>query len=142
MRIKIKRIDKSLPLPAYQTPGALGIDLCAREDVVVAPLELRLIPLNVVVEVLDKRYATLLVPRSSLASTGLIQANSIGVIDHDYCGENDEIKICVYNLKDEAVTVYRGQRVAQLLFVRWEKCDIIEVSSVSDRSRGGFGSTG
>lgn len=141
MKVKIKRIDQGLPLPVYETNGAVGFDLIVRENTVVAPGQIALIPANVVIEV-PKGYALLIVARSSMPRKhGLTKPHGIGIIDQDYCGPEDEIKIQVQNFRNEPVTVKRGDRIAQGLFVRTEKPEFKEVDEIRAKSRGGFGST-
>ena len=69
-------------------------------------------------------------------------AQSVGIIDTDYCGEDDEIKIQVYNFTDSPVKVEKGDRIAQAIFVKVATPEWHEVEQMSDTSRGGFGSTG
>lgn len=141
MKVKIKRIDKSLPLPVYETDGSVGFDLLAREDIKVLPKQIELVPANLVVEV-PKGYMLALVSRSSTPrKKGLIKPHAIGVIDQDYCGENDELKIQVYNFTDEEVTVQKGEKIAQGIFVRVDKFEWEEVDTMKSSDRGGFGST-
>lgn len=141
MRVRVTRIDPSLPLPYYATAGAAGFDLLARESVTVAPGELARIPGNVIVQVPDG-YTLLVALRSGTPGRkGLLKPNGVGVIDQDYHGPADEIQIQVYNFWDENVTVERGERIAQGLLVpvtrvEWEEGD------AAGPSRSGFGSTG
>lgn len=142
MKVRIKRIDQTLPLPKYETDGSVGFDLLAREDVTVPPKTIALIPSNVIVEV-PKQYMLLLSLRSSTPrKKGLLKPHGIGVIDHDYCGPNDEIKIQVYNFTDQPVTVSRGEKIAQGIFVHIDTFAWEEVAQIRKESRGGFGSTG
>ena len=142
MRVKIKRIDKSLPLPVYETQGAVGFDLFARYEVVIHPKAIELIPANVVVQV-PKGYALILASRSSTPKKhGLTKPHGIGVIDQDYCGDEDELKIQVMNFTEKPVTIARGTRIAQGIFVKVAKPSFKEVDQISKKSRGGFGSTG
>ena len=142
MKVKIQKIDKTLPLPKYATGGSVGFDFVAREDTVVVPKSAALIPGNVIVEV-PKNYMLLVSLRSSTpAKKGLLSPHGIGVIDHDYCGPKDEIKILVYNFTDKPVTVARGERIAQGIFVRIDKFEWEEMEKINENSRGGFGSTG
>jgi len=141
LRVRIMRVDPELPLPVYETPGAVGFDLLARVETTVEPRGLARIPANVVVET-PPGYMLLVAARSSLPGRkGLSVPHGIGVIDQDYCGPNDEVLVQVYNFTDAPVTVARGDKIAQGVFVRvdrarWEEADL------SDRaSRGGFGST-
>ncbi len=142
MKIRIVRIDKSLPLPEYQTEGAVAFDLYAREDVKIAPGELKLIPSNFIIEV-PKGHALILAARSSLArKKGLALANGIGVVDQDYHGPKDEIGILVRNFTSAEVAVGKGERIAQGLIVPVERAEWEETDSIKEESRGGFGSTG
>ncbi|MYF98485.1 dUTP diphosphatase [Candidatus Poribacteria bacterium] len=141
MNVKIKRVDKSLPLPKYESEGAVGFDLLCRESAEVAPGEIVLIPANVIVET-PPGYMLMLCMRSSTPRKfGLMMAQSVGIIDNDYCGEEDEIKIQAYNFTDETVTIERGSRIAQGIFVKVDTADWNEVDQMQTSSRGGFGST-
>lgn len=142
MKVRIKRIDKTLPLPKYETEGAVGFDFVARETTVIESKSVGVIPGNVVVEV-PTSYMLVVASRSSTPrKKGLLTPHGIGIIDHDYCGPTDEIGIQVYNFKDEAVTIEKGERIAQGVFVHIDKFDWEEVDEMSKESRGGFGSTG
>lgn len=141
MRVAITRIDPSLPLPRYTTEGAAGFDFYCRHTVKVAPGEIATIPGNVVISVPDG-YVLIVALRSSTPRTrGLIIPNGVGVIDRDYRGPEDEIGIIVYNTRDSAVTVERGERIAQGLLMPVEQVEWDERPTESP-SRGGFGSTG
>jgi len=143
MRAKIYRIDKSLPLPKYETAGAAGFDFISRETVLVPANSLALIPGNVIIEIPDG-YMLGVLPRSSTPKKkGLLVANSMGVIDNDYCGPEDEIKILVYNFTSKDVIVDRGERIAQGIFFKIGKLELDEIASAPRAaSRNGFGSTG
>ena len=141
MKVKIKRVDKSLPLPTYQTAGSVGFDIYSREDVEINSHEIALIPGNIIVET-PPGYMLLVALRSSTPrKKGLIKPHGIGVIDNDYCGEGDEIKVQVYNNTDHVVKVEKGERIAQGIFVKIDKFDWEEVDMMG-KTRGGFGSTG
>ncbi len=143
MRVKIKRIDKTLALPQYHTSGSVAFDLCARIQTVVAPFKPTIIPLNIVIQT-PANYFLALAARSSLPlKKGLMVANGIGIIDKDYCGDKDEIGLQVLNFTDEEVIVKKGERIAQAMLVKIGKVtEFKEVSSMKAKSRGGFGSTG
>jgi dUTP pyrophosphatase len=142
MRVSIQRIDLTLPLPSYQTHGAVGFDLITRETTTIEPHAIGLVPGNVIVKV-PEGYALLLVPRSSLPrKKALVCPHSIGVIDQDYHGEKDELMVQVQNISDAPVTVERGERIAQGMFVKVEQAEWEEVNGHGAESRGGFGSTG
>lgn len=141
MKVKIIRIDKDLPLPRYETAGSIGFDILAREETTVLPGKIALIPGNIIVEV-PKGYMLTIASRSSTPiKKGLLTPHGIGVIDHDYCGPEDEVKIQVYNFTDEPVKIMRGDKVAQGLFVRVDKFEWDEMNEINKDSRGGFGST-
>ncbi len=142
LSLKVKRFDPDLPLPERKTAGAAAYDLCARVDTEIPPSGFKLVPLNVAIE-LPEGYWGLLAVRSSLHKQGLMPANGIGVIDHDYQGDEDEYHAALFNTKDVPVTVTRGTRIAQLVIVGLpQEVDVIEVDSLENTSRGGFGSTG
>src|SRR5690349_24209683 len=95
LQVTIKRIDTTLPLPTYATPGAVGFDLLCREDTEVAPRKQSLIPGNVIVRI-PPGYMLLLTLRSSTPRRkGLLIPHGVGIIDQDYCGEGDELMVQV-----------------------------------------------
>jgi dUTP pyrophosphatase len=141
MRLSITRLDPSIPLPVYGTAGSAGFDLAAAEDVDVPPHQIRLIGTGLVVKVPAGHFLAIIARSSTPLKRGLIVANSVGVIDSDYCGAKDEIRIQVLNVTDASVAVRRGDRLAQGMVlaaprVEWEE------TAPADVSRGGFGSTG
>ena len=141
MKVKIKRLDKDLPLPQYETGGSVGFDLLCRESVTVAPQTVALIPANVIVET-PPGYMLMVTLRSSTPrKRGLLIPHGVGVIDPDYCGEGDEIQIQIYNFTDQPVAVERGDKIAQAIFVRVDIAEWSEVSEMGSETRGGFGST-
>lgn len=141
MKVKIKRVDTSLPLPIYETDGSVGFDLIARESATVKAGTIELIPANIIVEV-PAGYMLVVASRSSTPrKKGLTQPHGFGIIDHDYCGPSDEVKIQVYNFTGSDVQIERGEKIAQGVFVRIDKFEWEEVSEVRKDSRGGFGST-
>ena len=137
MIVKIKRIDKSLPLPKYETPGAVGFDFIVRQNTEIPARSYGRALSNIVVQV-PAGYMLWVTDRSStLAKKGLLITE--GVIDRDYCGDNDEILLQFYNPTDTPVTIARGERVAQGVFLatltpQWE-----EVEEMGGEDRGGFG---
>jgi len=141
MKVKIFRVDKSLPLPIYETAGAVGFDLLARENCEIAPGAIKLIPANVIVAT-PPGFALLVTSRSSTPrKKGLTQPHGLGVIDQDFCGSEDEIQIQVHNFLNEEVVVERGEKIAQGLFVRCEQAEFEEIEKIEKVTRGGFGST-
>jgi dUTP pyrophosphatase len=142
MELLVKRIDKTLPLPEYQTAGSVGFDLYARIAVEIKPQEIAIVPANLVVKV-PSGYMLALISRSSTPrKKGLLKPHAIGVIDQDYCGENDELGIQVYNFTDRTVVVEKGERIAQAVVIPVQKVEFSEVENMNTIDRGGFGSTG
>jgi len=142
MKVSIKRIDADLPLPKHESAGAVGFDFVTRETTTIESGAIGLVPGNVIVQV-PAGYALIIVPRSSLPRKKmLVCPHSIGVIDQDYHGPDDEILVQVQNISDSPVTVERGERIAQGIFVKVEQAEWDEVDDHGADTRGGFGSTG
>jgi len=141
MKLLIKRFDKSLPLPVHKTPGAVAVDLCSRIDLDIKSKEIAYIPMNVAIKIPDG-YFVLLAPRSSTHKLGIQQINSVGIVDRDYCGDNDEFLFAVRNFSDSLVHINKGDRLCQLLLIKCEKFEFDEINSMADPTRGGFGTTG
>lgn len=131
-----------LPLPARQTDGAAGYDVCsAEEEFLLEPGERRAVRTGLILE-LPAGIECQVRPRSGLALRhGLTLANAPATIDPDYRGE---LKILLWNAGTEGITISRGMRIGQLVFARFETPRLEVVSTVADTSRGsaGFGSTG
>ena len=141
MQVRVK-VPAGSGVPAYETPGACGFDFAAAEAVTFGPKEFKLVETGVVVEV-PEDHVLLTLPRSStFKKLGLVQVNSGGVIDRDYCGDGDTIKFPFLNLRDEPVTVEKGARIGQGMFVRVSRADFLAVDSMGNKDRGGFGTTG
>ena len=133
-----------LPLPAYQSDGAAGLDLLAAVDegepMVLAPGKRALVPTGLIIE-LPAGYEAQVRPRSGLAlKHGVTVLNSPGTIDSDYRGE---VKIILVNLGEAPFEIRRGERVAQLVVasVIAAKLTVSEALSETARGAGGFGST-
>lgn len=142
VKVKITRIDKSLPLPVYETGGSVGFDVMARGSHIIPPKEIVLIPSNLIVKVPDK-YMLVIASRSSTPrKKGITPPHGFGIIDNDYCGSEDEILVQVYNFLDSPVTIDHGDKIAQGVFVRIDKFDWEESDEAEAVSRGKFGSTG
>ena len=145
MRVAIKRLAHAveLPLPAYATEGAAGMDLLAavESEIVLAPGAIEAVPTGIALA-LPKNWEAQVRPRSGLAlKFGVTVLNSPGTIDCDYCGE---VKVILINHGKEAFTLSRGLKVAQLVIaeharVEWEESSDLETTTRAD---GGFGSTG
>lgn len=142
--VQVRRLPhhEGLPLPARQTPGSAGYDVCSADpDFTIAPLERRLVRTGLALAI-PAGYEAQVRPRSGLAlKHGVTLPNAPATIDADYRGE---LMIPIINLGTEPVVVARGMRIAQLVFQRVEVVDLVEVDELpaSARGDGGFGSTG
>jgi dUTP pyrophosphatase len=142
MRLKIKRLDSTLSLPTYATEEAAGFDLAASQDMRLAPGQIALVPTGLVIEVPTGHFLAIFARSSTPLKRGLLVANGVGVIDPDYCGPNDEIKIQVLNISGAEVQVKRGDRLAQGIVLPAPRVSWQEVSDLREATRGGFGATG
>ena len=140
-KIQIKRFDKTLPLPQYQTTGAVGFDLTARETRTVKPGQVGYVALNVAVAT-PKDHILLITARGSTHKSGLMPAHGIGIGDPDYRGDNDEYAVPLYNFTKKPVIIEKGTRIAQGIFVKFTRASWKEVPKMRSKNRGGFGSTG
>jgi dUTP pyrophosphatase len=140
--VLVRRLDPGVPLPAYAHPGDAGADLHTTVDAELAPGERTLLPTGLAIALPDG-FAAFVHPRSGLAVRyGVSLVNAPGTVDAGYRGE---IKVSVVNLDPrEPVVFRRGDRIAQLVVQRVERALFHEVGALpgSDRSEGGFGSTG
>lgn len=142
MRVKVVNQSRH-ELPAYQTLASAGMDLRANLDspLIVKPLQRVLVPTGLFIE-LPIGFEAQIRPRSGLAfKHGITVLNSPGTIDADYRGE---IKVLLINLSDQDFEVKDGERIAQMVVARHEQIEWLAVASLeeSERSGGGFGSTG
>lgn len=142
MKVKISRIDQRLPLPKYHTKGSVGLDLYARLTTKIVAKSLGKIPANIIIQTPPGYMFVISLRSSTPKKFNLLIPHGIGVVDQDYSGPGDEINILVYDFTDKDVTVKKGDRIAQGIFVPIEKVEWEEVSLRREKSRGGFGSTG
>jgi dUTP pyrophosphatase len=143
--IQVRRLPhgEGLPLPAYATPGAAGMDLLAAVEapVTIDPGKRALIPTGLAIA-LPPGFEMQVRPRSGLAlRNGIVLPNSPGTIDEDYRGE---VQVILLNAGDTPFTIERGMRIAQAVVAPVVRAVWREVDSLDDTSRsaGGFGSTG
>jgi dUTP pyrophosphatase len=144
MQIRLRRLDPTVPLPAYGTAAAAGFDLAASCDVRVAPGQIVLVPTGLVIEVPPGFFLGIFARSSTPLKRGLVVANGVGVVDPDYSGPEDEVRIQVLNVTRDEVLVARGDRLAQGIIlpaprVEWREVDAVELRQ---ENRGGFGATG
>lgn len=142
MRLKIKRLQPGISLPEPATTHAAGFDLASAVDLDIPPRSVRLVGTGLVIAVPEGHFLGIFARSSTPLKRGLMVANGVGVIDADYCGPDDEIKIQVLNITDAPVTVARGDRIAQGILLPCPRIEWEEVAEMSVPTRGGFGSTG
>lgn len=140
MNITIRSINDKSVIPGYATPFSAGADLYSTETVSVKPGETAMIHTGLCMEI-PEGYAGFIFARSGMAvKRGLAPANKVGVIDSDYRGE---IIVALYNQSEEVRTVSEGERIAQIVFLKYEKAEFVSGSLTdTERGSGGFGSTG
>jgi dUTP pyrophosphatase len=142
LNVRITRLHDHVALPAYQTTGAAGFDLAASVAMTVQPGEVTLVPTGLVIEVPAGHLLGVFARSSTPLKRGLMVANGVGVVESDYCGPEDEVKIAVINLKPEPVAIEPGDRIAQGILLPAPRVTWEEVNRVRPTSRGGFGATG
>jgi dUTP diphosphatase len=140
-KVRIRRLSPSATLPRYETAGAAGFDLSASEDVVVQPGAVALVPTGLVIEAPAGMFLGVFARSSTPIRRGLMVANGVGVVDSDYCGPTDEVKIVVYNFTAQPVHVKTGDRIAQGILIPTVRAEWEEAQELRPESRGGFGST-
>uniref|UniRef100_A0A7C4Y5C0 Deoxyuridine 5'-triphosphate nucleotidohydrolase n=1 Tax=candidate division WOR-3 bacterium TaxID=2052148 RepID=A0A7C4Y5C0_UNCW3 len=141
VKLKVKRIDKTLPLPVKGSKGSSGFDIYSSCDCILNPFEFKTIPTGIAIE-LKKGYEAQIRPRSGLASkNGIGILNSPGTIDSDYRGE---ILVVLFNFSKKRYRIKKGDRIAQLVISKIIDASLEESENLKRTKRGkrGFGSTG
>lgn len=163
MKVRIYRINKELPLPTYACGGDAGIDIYASEDVFFEPNEIKLVRTGIIAEAPEGFHFKLALRSSMARKRGFMLANGVGIIDSQFCGEQDEIQVLLkapnsgFEIKTEwernekgfmgyrrGCWIKTGERIAQLILeknqeIEWEEQ---EERNFKGSSRGGFGSSG
>lgn len=142
IQVRIKKL-RPTSIPCYMTEHAAGVDLHAalESEFILHPGERALIPTGIAIEI-PPGFEAQVRPRSGLALRhGIALVNSPGTVDADYRGE---IGVILINLGSQPFTVTNGERIAQMVFARYERAEFVEVEELgqSDRGTGGFGHTG
>jgi len=151
-KIRIYRRDKSIPLPERKTPRSVGLDIYAAETVKLYPGQVTLVSTGLIIESPPGYFFKIFIRSGLAVKHGISLANDVGIIDEDYCGPEDEVKVALikhYNPAeptDQPFVIEKGTRIAQLIF---EKNEFPEIEWVEQdnpdfagETRGGFGSTG
>ncbi len=140
LEIRVKRLDRTLPLPNYQTEGSSGLDLYAREECVIGAGDFKVVPTGIAVEIPFGMEGQVR-PRSGLAArSGIGILNSPGTIDSDYRGE---IKVILFNFSSGDFKIKKGDRIAQLVITSIVRVGLEETDGLEEttRNNSGFGST-
>ena len=141
LRVEIQRLDAGLPLPRPARAHDAGLDLHAARTLTIAPGQRALVETGVAVGI-PAGWAGFVLPRSGLAlQRGVTVLNAPGLIDAGYRGE---LRVLLINHGEQAATITRGDRIAQLVIQPVAQVEVVEVCVLptSDRGAGGFGSTG
>ena len=149
LKIKVKYFSDDIPRLTINPKGDL-IDLYAAEDVVINEMDEAMIPLGVAMELPEGFRANLLPRSSTFKKWGIIVTNSVGMIDHSYCGDTDEWKLAVFCLKARdfvnskcCTIIHKGDKIAQFEIVPiMPEIELQEVDHLGNEDRGGFGTTG
>lgn len=153
MKIRIYRKDKLISLPERKTPCSVGLDIYAAETTSIWPGKVTLIPTGLIIESPAGYYFKVFIRSGYAIRNGISLVNDVGIIDEDYCGPEDEVKIAVIRHfnpddpnRDKPVIIEKGTRFAQLIFeknavpdIEWDEQPDIDFAG---KSRGGLGSTG
>jgi dUTP pyrophosphatase len=153
MKIRIYRKDKSIPLPERKTERSVGLDVYAAQRVELYPGQPVLVPTGLIIESPPGYYFKIFIRSGFAVKNGVSLINDVGIVDEDYCGPEDEVRIGMirhYNPADpepdKPLVIEKGQRIAQIIFeknelpeIEWEEQ---ERPDFAGTSRGGFGSTG
>ncbi len=146
LNVDIKVIDPRMAdqLPAYATTGSAGLDLraCVNEPLTLEPNNWKLVPTGIAIYLQDPAYAALILPRSGLGHKfGIVLGNLVGLIDSDYQGQ---LMISAWNRSAELYTIQPMERIAQLVIIPVVQAhfNVVNDFTTTDRSQGGFGSTG
>ncbi len=139
--VAIKRLRDDVEIPKYETPGAAGFDLAIADDLIFGPSDkdVGLVPTGLVIATPPGHMLYITFRSSTPRKWGVTVLT--GIVDSDYCGEEDELKIQVQRMSSATVFIPAGTRIAQGIIVPVHQVGFREVDEMG-KSRGGFGSTG
>lgn len=142
--MQVQRVRRGALIPEYATEGSAGVDLtaCLDQPLQIEPGEQAMIPTGIAIALPARDFVGLIFPRSGLATrSGLVLANSVGVIDSDYRGE---VFCPMVNRGGAPVVIEPGDRIAQMVFMPIAVAELVETERLeaTERGEGGFGSTG
>lgn len=140
MKARITRV-RDVPLPEYKTSGAAGFDIAVAEGGTVPPGGTIFLQTGLIIQAPEGHMLLIAGRSSTFKKKGLRLGNSVGIIDRDFCGPEDELLIFFWNPGKEPVTIEAGERVAQGIFVKIAQVGWDE-GEPAGPTRGGWGSTG
>ncbi|MFK7780692.1 MAG: hypothetical protein QM490_06345 [Candidatus Gracilibacteria bacterium] len=141
MKVRIKTSDGKLL--NYETKRACAFDFRCTEDLIFEPGDFKLVETGTVVESPEGYYLQTQPRSSTFKKHGLMQTNSVGIIDPDYCGDNDTIKFPYINMSGKKQVIEAGTRIGQGIFIKYLHAELEVVETMGDtKDRGGFGTTG
>ncbi len=129
-------------MPGYGTKKSAAFDIASNEDAVIKPKEIKLLHTGLYFEPPEGYFLAIFSRSSTPKKKGLMFPHSVGILDPDYAGPDDEALIMVYNFTDLPVEVKKGERIAQGIFLPVQQVEWEEVDQLLETARGGFGSTG
>jgi dUTP pyrophosphatase len=141
MEVPIHRLHDGARAPHYATEGSSGFDLCTAEAAEIAPGEIALVGTGLVVAVPSGWCLMVCLRSSTPRRFGVMQPHAVGIIDEDYNGPADELRLQLLNFTSTPTAIPAGSRIAQGVFVRAGRAQW-SVHDPGEESRGGFGSTG
>ncbi len=153
MKIRIYRKNKDIPLPERKTEHSVGLDVYSAERVELRPGKVELVSTGLVIESPPGYFFKIHIRSGFSIKNGVCLANDVGIVDSDYCGPEDEVRIALVRLynpadphRDQPLVIEQGTRIAQVIFeknalpdIEWEETDRADFAG---KTRGGFGSTG
>ncbi|MFA5129682.1 MAG: deoxyuridine 5'-triphosphate nucleotidohydrolase [Patescibacteria group bacterium] len=141
MNVRITKLDPRAVIPEYKSSGAAAMDVTIIEEATIPPGGHAMLRTGLGFG-LPERHAMYIFPRGSMFTKfHLFLTNHVGILDEDYCGQNDELFISVFNPTQEASSVPAGARIAQIIVIPIDRITLTE-GPAGDINRGGFGSTG
>lgn len=138
-KIRFRKVGRNAETPKYESAKAAGFDLTTAEHVVLQPDSIALVTTNLVIACPPGHMLYLTFRSSTPKRHGVMVLE--GILDEDYCGDDDHVKLQLWNFTDKPQTIPLGTRIAQGIFVPVTRGEFIEVENMG-KSRGGFGSTG
>lgn len=155
MQVKIYKCHPDAVVPQIQEPDAAGFDLHAIEGFSLYPWQRIVVGTGLVVQPPDGYHTEVLLRSGMAYKHNIMLINGVGLIDRSYAGANDELKVMLYRAplanvgpelldirSGEPVQFKKGDRIAQLVFRKTERFELVEVDTAPGDNRGGFGSTG